>query len=325
MDPMSQMISGLPAPAANPGDANSFMQPQQQMFGGQPQQPQAPQNPIPPMQTMPAMPAAPTWQQPVPQPPAPGAAPQQYPQAQPGAPMVPGMPMAPAAPMIPQFPSQQQQQMPAWAQQLAESVQQLQGGQQSGGGAGGAAFDPTKPWSADNRPKSWDEMRQANEALATQKAQEIVTQTLEQQQQAQQQQLQAEQAANAAIDSTFNRLRLSGALPQITNPNDPNDPGKLAERELLGYTMAMGGQSAEDMVYAAPALLQRHQMGEYYDVREQKMARRGSQSVAAFAPMAGGAPMMGQMGQPAGPTQSQLASGARDLGSLMQLGMDQIQ
>lgn len=316
MDPMTDLINGLPQPPQP--DMGGVIQQQPSMYAGMQQQPQAPapqQQPQYPQAPMPQV--APQWQQPVPQPPA--APPYGQPAAYPQYPQAPMMPQLPAAPIVPQFPSQQPQQtMPEWAQELVQSVNQIQ---QSDGGGGQLSFNPDEPWSSTNKPRSWEEMRKANETLATQKAQEIVTQTMQQQQVQQQQQQQAEQQANQAIDQSFNRLRLSGALPPVQNPNDPNDAGKQAERELLGYTLAMGGKSATDMEYSATSLLQRHQQGQFYDVKSGQMIQRRGMSAAAMAPIAGGAPVMGPMGGYGGPTQSQLAQGGRDLNSLMQAGM----
>jgi hypothetical protein len=235
-------------------------------------------------------------------------------------PMMPAMPL----PGLPTLPSNQQQQMPQWAQEMMQNIQQIQQGGQ-GGQAAPAAFDPTKPWSSDNRPKSWDEMQKANEAMAAQKAQEIVTQTMQQQQQQSQQQQQQLEQATTQINQSFDRLRLSGYLPPIADPNNPNDAGRQAELELLGWTLRNGGKTADDIIYAAPALVQQHQMGRYYDPATQQMTQRRGQSAAAMAPIAGGMPVMGQMGNPSGPTQRQLAMGGRDLGSLMAMGMDAVQ
>lgn len=226
---------------------------------------------------------------------------------------------------MPQFPSQQPQaDTPAWAQQLMQSVQQLQGGGQGDGGGGQQqqGFNPDEPWSATNRPRTWEEMRRFNDTLATKKAQEVVTQTLQQQQQQAEQTRVNEARANQEIDQTFNRLRLNGVLPAVQNPNDPNDPGKQAERELLGYTVANGGQTPQDMLYAAPALFQRHQMGQFYDVKAGQMVQRRGMMPGAGAPIAGGTPVMGAMGgQQPGVPAGLLANGS--ISDIMNYGMAQ--
>lgn len=341
MDPMTNLISGLPdGGQQQQQDMGSIMQPQPNMFQNMQQQPQMPQAPAQPQYPqapvapqMPQMPAVPQWQQTTPQPPAPQipgmpmapAIPQMPGVPGAAAPGMPGMPMAPQIPQIPQFPSAQQQQAPDWAQQLIQTIQQ-QGASEGGGGQQApAGFNPDEPWTAQNRPRSWEDMRKATEIQATKKAQEIVTQTMQQQQQQAVQAQQQEQQANMAIDQTFNRLRLSGVLPPVGNPNDPNDPGKQAETELLAFTLAMGGKSAEDMVYAAPTLIQRHQAGQYYDVKSRQIVQRRGASAAAMAPIAGGMPTVGQYTQSGGPTQSQLAMASRDLGALMNMGMQAVQ
>lgn len=89
-------------------------------------------------------------------------------------------------------------------------------------------------------PKSWDEIPQ----LVEQKASEIASKTLEERdrkQQADEQRRQAEEATlEADIDKSLELLEKSGYLPQIGNPNDYNDPGVSARRELLGAASFMG-------------------------------------------------------------------------------------
>jgi hypothetical protein len=186
-------------------------------------------------------------------------------------------------------------------------------------------FDPNQPWSGDNRPRTWAEMQQAYSGMAAKQAQDAVAKYQQDQLEQSQKQQQEQFAAAQAVDGAFTRLRLSGVLPPVQDANNPQDAGKLAETELLGYTLAMGGQTAEDMVYASQALMQQHALGKYYDAEKKELVTRPGYQPAAFAPIAGGTPMMGAMALPTGPTQSQLGMGRGNLESLFQIGMQNTQ
>ncbi len=310
---MAAMVSAFPetgqtqdiwgAPGVPQPQAPVYMPPAAQPLQQQPQAPyQPPQPPAPQQYPWPAV------QQPQVQPQAP-VQPQQ-PQMQPQGPQ-PEYAIAPVAPVA------DQNTPPAWAQGLIQTVQGLQQAQQQPP----AAPQPGDDWA--DRPTSWGGLKQAITTEAERIAQAKIDKMVADQQAAAQQSAQIQQQADAAIDGAFNQLRQTGFMPAVANPNDQNDPGKLAERELLGYALSMGAQAPEHLLTAAPALKAHHDAGYYFDYTQKKLVRRGSQTAAAQAPIAGASPSITGGGTVTGPTQAQLANLSLD--QMAALGQQMLQ
>lgn len=321
MDPIAAAINDLPGALPNPyaNGGGGFIQQPDPMFGNTPPAPPAPGQPVYAQQPIQQPQYAP------PQPPAP-----QQPQAQPGQPVyaqpqqpvvaAPGQPLTEYS-LTPPVQTPQQEQMPAWAAGLVEQVNglqaQIQTPQQQPPAAGNA-------WPWPDIPQTWAGLQTAIDRVATEKADAKVGEYQQTQQAMAQQQEQARVQADQMIDSTLNQLRQTGILPLITDATNPNDAGKLAEKELLGYTIANGGSDPNALVRMAPTLRALHDSGIYYDNNQRKLIRRGSQSAAANAPIAGGTPVMGGNGQtPAAPSAKQFAT--MDLSELATIGMSQLQ
>jgi len=303
---MSNLINGLPPAPANPnGGADIFGPPNPLMFGGGAPAPAAP---APYPQTPPAPAPAGYMQPPLAPAPMPQQPQPQYLQQQPTGAPAPEYPMAPIPTQYPMQPAAPP--MPDWAQDVIDAAQALQ--------------NPPAGDDWPERGQTWGEFRKA----VQQEAQQIANNTIQayQAEQVQAAQNAASMAAveNQRYDMTEMQLQQLGLLPAVMDPNNPNDPGRLAKRELYAYTIAMGGQGPENLGPAATALKALHDSGVYFDVAQNKLIRRGSQSAAAQAPIAGGAPVVGGQGQgygPAGPTQSQLGMG---LSALAEIGMNQL-
>lgn len=300
MDPTSNALTGMiNSFGTDPASNDVFAQPGQQQPVIYPQPPTP--TPVQPY----------TQQQPVQ--PAPQQPQYQWPTAQPQTQQQPQQPIGPqpaypvAAPVAPD-----PNQIPAWAQGLAESVQNLQQQIQQ----------PPAPQNNDDwpdRPTSWGGLRQAMQSEAERIAQEKLENYKQEQAQQQSQQEAQIQAAQTAIDTAENQLRQQGWLPPITNPMDPNDPGLNAQRELEAYAIRLG---SADLYAVAPQLKALHDSGYYYDRMQGQLVRRGSQTAAAQAPIAGASP---SVSSPAaqGPTQKDLATMSLD--QLMQRGLQQLQ
>lgn len=65
------------------------------------------------------------------------------------------------------------------------------------------------------------------------------------------------------IDGTLNQLRQAGYVPPVVDQFNPNDPGKQAENELIGYAVHVLGSA--DLVKAAQELKFRHDAGFKFD------------------------------------------------------------
>lgn len=275
----------------------------------QPQQ-QAPQNQQQfPQYGQPQQPQNPAGQQSVQQQPG-----QQ--QMQPQVPQIPQGPWPEYPITTPQLPTQQQDQTPAWAQQILQAMQQ--GGQnQQPSGQAPQVQQPrdSDAWSDQNRPRSWSEMQKAiqetAEKIADQKLVAAQTQAQQVDAEARERNLQAQ----AMIDQTENQLRQYGFLPPITNPVDPNDPGVAAQRELEHYAVSI---KSNDLFATATTLKALHDSGMYFDTQSNSLKRRNSQSAAARAPIFGGSPSAATA-QQSGPTHGQLATMSMD--QLFQHGM----
>lgn len=322
---LSQMINSLPnAPqqpnldfAQPPAEPWAAPAPQQQPY-------QYPQAPTPPAPTAPIQPQyAPPAPYPGPTPPgtAPGGvtpgqpAPAPAPAPQPGA-YLPGAPMQPAPqPGQPQqppdviplpitAPAPQNDTPPAWAQGIINDINQLKN-----------ATPPAGQQPQDWNPNGWQDV----DARIEQRAKELVQAGLNEYQA--QTQAQGEQAENARrqadsfIDQQITQLTTTGYLPQIGNPADPNDAGRAAQKELFAYALSLG---TDNLLNVAPALHTMHQSGYYFDREAGQInpatgqptggfVRRGSQSAAAQAPIAGSAPGV-VPSSVAAPTMAELAT-----------------
>lgn len=336
-DPMSVLINSLPAAQQAGGGAGDLFGQDASMFGSDPGQ-QQPQYQMPPQAAIYAQPAPasqgqgqpqyqqpgqqqqPQYQMPYQQQPLPYQQPVYQQQQQPPAPQhqQPGQQQQPTGPQ-PEYPMvvpgqmpMQNQEVPAWAAGLTQTVQELQQQVQN------------QPQGGDDwpdRPKTWGGLKQAIQTEAQKIAQEHIKTYQDQQTTAAQQQEQAMQAANQQIDSALGNLRNGGFLPIVANPTDPNDVGKIAERELIAYAVSTGGQDAQSLLRAAPTLKALHDSGVYFDFTRNTLVRRGSQSAAAGAPIAGASPSFGNAGggQQAAPTNRQIANMSMD--QLMAMGM----
>ena len=254
----------------------------------------APAPPVPQYPPVPPMPPATPPAAPAPAPTTPPA---------PGTP--PAAPAAPAAPpdVIPFIPPTVPAPAPAaapgmYTQEQVDAILAA-AGRPPAAAAPAAPATPQK-WEPDN----WEDV----EARIEQRAREIVQQSFTQQQAeaqaAAEQQQAALAAADKAIDTAVEQLEKNGYLPPVANPADPNDPGRAARSELYSYALALG---TDDVTAAAVSLHALHQSGYFYDRTKNAYVRRGSQSAAAQAPIAGAAPVL-PTGAPTGPTMADLAT-----------------
>lgn len=252
--------------------------------------PQAPQVPAPPL--YPQAPIQPQYQQP--------AAP--APQA-PQAPNPNFLPLAPAAP-APQAPA---------APQGGFSQEQVQGMIDAAVRAAAAGNAPAAPQTPEEwKPDGWGDVDKRIES----RAQELLTQA-EQRREAERVTAEQEAATQNArveqyIDAQINQLETTGYLPRVANQADPADPGRAARQELYAYAISLG---TDNLMSVAPNLYALHQNGYYFDRTTNALVRRGSQSAAAQAPIAGASPTLTAPG-PAqvGPTMQDLAT--KDLATL---------
>ena len=131
-------------------------------------------------------------------------------------------------------------------------------------------------------PKSWSDV----DARAEEKAKSIVEQTLAEQAAS----LKAEQDAQTAaaneidsmLDNQVNELIKTNALPAITDENNPNDPGKLAQRELYGFALSLG---TADLKTSHTVLDNLHKAGKQYDFVKGEIVDKNPASLGAQSPV----------------------------------------
>ncbi len=166
-------------------------------------------------------------------------------------------------------PVAQPEAMPAWAEQFTnsmnEKVTSLEAALATNNQPAPAPAAPTSTESelAALNPQSWDQVdKYVAEKIQTgvQNGIEQFTTSL-QQQNAQAQQ--AKDAVDAELDAAVATLERSNIIPPITNPNDRNDPGRMARRELYGLAAKLGTTDLNAVATTTMATL--HAQGKMYD------------------------------------------------------------
>lgn len=137
---------------------------------------------------------------------------------------------------------------------------------------------PTEDWT----PKSWADV----DARAEEKAQQIVEQTLAQKEQAQLSAQQAEQQTaqevDQFLDAQVEELTKANSLPAVVNENDPNDPGKLAQRELYGFALSLGTADLKTSHATLDAL---HNAGKQFDFVKMELVDKNPAGAGADVPV----------------------------------------
>ncbi len=127
---------------------------------------------------------------------------------------------------------------------------------------------------------------------------------------------QEEAELDQQLDRDIHALRKAGYLPEVVNPNDPNDPGRFAEDELLARAAELETPKLDEV---ARELSSHHRNNEYYDLR----TRSYKSSENILIPLAGKTAPVGNSsistGSPsfAGPTSAELRN--MDFGQLAEL------
>ena len=99
--------------------------------------------------------------------------------------------------------------------------------------------EPTKPEEPPKwQPKSWDEFPKLAEETARKVAAETIKQTIETnakaRQDAQKQADDQQARMDTEWDSDLADLEKDKVIPLVTKPDDPNDPGRVARKEVFG-------------------------------------------------------------------------------------------
>lgn len=229
------------------------------------------------------------------------------------------------------------EQPPAWATQLITGMGELKQNYEElaqrfdegidpndPGNAGGGqppapatpppagAPDPNNPY-ADWKPKDWADVPKTAQEIAR----SVVQSELEARDQAtaaaNNQAAQARQEADRNLDQKVRELETQGVIPKIANASDPNDPGRVAQRELYGRALY---EQTDDLVRVANDLKFHHEKGMTWDPQNNRWLETNRPPAGMYAPVgsSGVGNMPGQSGATK-PTYAEIHS-ARNLGEL---------
>lgn len=175
-------------------------------------------------------------------------------------------------------------EMPAWAQQIIDQNTELTTRLSSFEEklAPPPPVETPEPVTDEWQPASWQDV----DSRAEEKARKIVEDTLAQRDTAAQQAAD-DIAANAKkvdeyIDGQIDELVKANKLTAVTNENDPNDPGKLAQRELYGYALSLGTADLKAVHTALDAL---HGAGKKYDFVKNELIDANPANEGRFSPV----------------------------------------
>lgn len=192
--------------------------------------------------------------------------------------------MDPNQPVTPPTPPADPSATPDWAQQLIDQNADLAKRMSD--------FEETikppepepqpEPVTDEWKPQSWQDV----DARAEEKAKSIVEQTLAEREAAAKEASDA-QAASAAevdkyLDSQVEELTKDNKLPTVGNANDPNDPGKLAQRELYGYALSLGTADLKATHSTLDAL---HKAGKKFDFVKMELVDSSPSMLGANSPV----------------------------------------
>jgi hypothetical protein len=140
------------------------------------------------------------------------------------------------------------------------------------------------------KPSSWSDV----DARAEERARKIVEDTFTERETAAKTASDSQQAAadevDKYLDSQVTELTKLNALPSITNENDPNDPGRLAQRELYGFALSLGTADLKSSHKTLDAL---HQAGKQFDFVKMELVDKAPSLMGRNSPVSsssGGAP-----------------------------------
>lgn len=133
-------------------------------------------------------------------------------------------------------------------------------------------------------PQNWKALRQEFRETINQSWQEIQKSQAEEARLAAEQEQKEQAEIDEALDTQVNELRKSKFLPPIKDADDPNDPGKAAERELYAYAYSVG---TPNLVAVSKTLKRMHDVGYYFDIKAGDFLKRDTPHPGTTVPVAG--------------------------------------
>ena len=175
---------------------------------------------------------------------------------------------------------------PSWAQQLitqnADFANRLSAFEETIKTSVEPELPPEPQDDSTWNPTSWEDV----ETRAEEKAQKIVQDTLaerDNQLKAEAEaKAQSEQEVDQYLDAQVDELVKTKRLPAITQENDPNDPGKLAQRELYGYALSLG---TADLKSAYNSLEVLHSANKQFDFVKMELVDKNPNLLGKDSPV----------------------------------------
>ena len=160
-------------------------------------------------------------------------------------------------------------------------------------------------------PKTWDEIPALIEERATTKATEIFNAKVEEATNARNEAIKAEQVQKQQIDQEFEKtiviLEKQGKIPAVKEPNNENDEGRAARRELFGLGIKY---DSPNLMAMADLREQIHKQGLAYDPNTSDFVKINSTAYGKTVPV--------------GSVRTTAPAGGIDQKTLRRLSMDQI-
>lgn len=135
-----------------------------------------------------------------------------------------------------------------------------------------------EPWT----PQSWGDVDERAKELAASEAQRILDERDQAAKSANDAQTAAANEIDQMLDAQVAELTTASKLPAITNENDPNDPGKLAQRELYGFALSLG---TADLKTSFNVLDNLHKAGKTFDFVKMELVDKNPASMGANSPV----------------------------------------
>lgn len=145
-------------------------------------------------------------------------------------------------------------------------------------------------------PKSWADVPKKSEEIAKQ----VVEDALKAKEEATEAERQAQEAKKKVIDQEFENqikeLEDSGKIPKVAKPDDENDAGRQARREIYGLGVHYDSPNLKKMAELRDNFTK---AGYKYDPKADKLIRVGtSPTYTVEAPVSGGGKAISKEGKP---------------------------
>lgn len=131
-------------------------------------------------------------------------------------------------------------------------------------------------------PTSWEDVASRIDQTAAEKAQAILDAKEAERKAIDEQQRVAAQEIDTYLDNQVTELTKSNSLPAIMNENDPNDPGRLAQRELYGFALSLGTADLKSSYATLDAL---HKAGKEFDFVKMELVDKSHAQDGANSPV----------------------------------------